>query len=154
MVIDAAPDVTTPKYVAGQLPYNQVWGSYFVRGRGKSNLSSWETDEKEGVVKISRTRALDEFVEAFNKGLIRLPAGLSFENDVRQHLQRLKRITNTDGVGEETVQWISSDSSDHWFFALVYLFVASKLVEETGSGIVAGMDLSRLVGRVRLKQAA
>ena len=104
--------------------------------------------------RISRTRALDEFVEAFNKGLIRLPAGLSFENDVRQHLQRLKRITNVDGVGEETVQWISSDSSDHWFFALVYLFVASKLVEESGSGIVAGMDLSRLVGRVRLKQAA
>lgn len=153
-VIDAAPDFSIAKYVAGQLPYNTTWGSYFVRGRGKSNLASWETDEKEGVVKISRTRALDEFVEAFNKGLIRLPAGLSFENDVRQHLQRLKRITNVDGVGEETVQWISSDSSDHWFFALVYLFVASKLVEETSSGIVAGMDLSRLVGRVRLKQAA
>lgn len=154
MVIDAAPDVTTPKYVAGQLPYNTTWGSYFVRGRGKSNLASWETDEKEGVVKISRTRALDEFVEAFNKGLIRLPAGLSFETDVRQHLQRLKRITNVDGVGEETVQWVSSDSSDHWFFALCYLWVASKLVEETSSGIVSGMDLSRLVGRVRLKQAA
>ncbi len=153
-VIDAAPDFSIAKYVAGQLPYNTTWGSYFVRGRGKSNLSSWETDEKEGVVKISRTRALDEFVEAFNKGLIRLPAGLSFENDVRQHLQRLKRITNTDGVGEETVQWVSSDSSDHWFFALCYLWVASKLVEETSSGIVSGMDLSRLVGRVRLKQAA
>lgn len=154
LVVDAAPDFSIAKYVAGQLPYNTTWGSYFVRGRGKSNLASWETDEKEGVVKISRTRALDEFVEAFNKGLIRLPAGLSFENDVRQHLQRLKRITNVDGVGEETVQWVSSDSSDHWFFALVYLFVASKLVEESGSGIVAGMDLSRLVGRVRLKQAA
>ena len=150
MVVDAAPDFSIAKYVAGQLPYNQVWGSYFVRGRGKSNLAAWELDEKEGVVKVSRTRALDEFVDAFNKGLIRLPAGLSFENDVRQHLQRLKRITNVDGVGEETVQWVSSDSSDHWFFALVYLYVASRLAEESSTGIIPGMNFSNLVGRVKM----
>lgn len=150
LVVDAAPDFSIAKFTSGQLPYNCAWGAYFVRGRGKSNLASLELDEKEGVVKLSRNRILDEFVEAFNKGLIRLPAGLPFENDVRSHLQRLKRITDLDGVGEETVQWVSSDSADHWFFALVYLFVASKLVEEAGPKIISGMDLSRLVSKVRL----
>lgn len=154
LVVDAAPDFTIAKYVAGKLPFNAAWGAYFVRGRGKSNLASWELDDREGVVKISRTRALDEFVEAFNKGQIKLPVGLAFENDVKQHLQRLKRVVNIDNVGEEAAQWISSDSADHWFFSILYCWVASRLVEETGSGIVAGMDLSRLVGRVRLKQAA
>ena len=153
-ILDAAPDFSVVKSTIGRLPYNQVWGAYFVRGRGKSNLETWELDEKEGVIKIGRTRALDEFVEAFNKGLIKLPAGMSFENDIRQHLQRLKRITNLDAVGEETAQWVSSDSSDHWFFAILYCFIASKLVEESRTGVVPGMDLSRLVGRVRLKQAA
>lgn len=152
-ILDAAPDFSVVKSTIGRLPYNQVWGAYFVRGRGKANLETWELDEKEGVIKIGRTRALDEFVEAFNKGLIKLPAGMSFENDIRQHLQRLKRITNLDAVGEETAQWVSSDSSDHWFFAILYCFIASKLVEESRTGVVPGMDLSRLVGRVRLNSS-
>jgi len=150
-VIDAAPDVTMPKYVAGQLPYNRVWGCYFVRGRGKSNLASWELSEEEGVVKVSRTRALDEFVEAFNKGHIKLPAGLVFEEEIKQHLQRLKRVIDHDNVGEETAQWIATDPATHWLFCVFYAWLGQQILEDSGVGMITGLDLSRLVGKVRLQ---
>jgi len=150
-VIDAAPDVTLPKFAQGRLPYNQVWGCYFVRGRGKSNLASWEQDEVAGTVKVNRTRALDEFVEQFNKGRVRLPRGLPFEEEIRQHLQRLKRVLNLDTAGEEQAQWIATDPATHWFFAIFYAWLASSMAEQH-SGVLPGMTFSRLLGRVRVAQ--
>lgn len=150
-VIDAAPDITVPKFVAGQLPFNRVWGCYFIRGRGKSNLAAWELDEEEGVVKVNRTRALDDFVADFNKGLIKLPAGLPFREEICQHLQRLKRVLNYDNVGEETAQWVATDPATHWFLAIFYCWLGQKLSDEAGVGMIPGLDLSRLVGKVRLQ---
>ena len=37
-------------------------GAYFVRGRGRGNLESWEVNERDGTVKIARTRLIDQFV--------------------------------------------------------------------------------------------
>lgn len=149
-VIDAAPDISTPRWVAGQLPYNQVWGCYFIRGRGKSDLRAWAVDEREGVVKVSRTRALDDFVEKMNKGLIKLPAGLGAEEEIRAHMQRLKRVINYDTAGEESAQWIASDPETHWFFAVFYAWLASEMLEESGVGIPPGLALGNLVSKVRL----
>lgn len=149
-VIDAAPDVTLTRWVAGQLPYGQVHGCYFIRGRGKSDLRSWAVDEREGVVKVSRTRALDEFVEKMNKGLIRLPVGLVNEEEVRAHMQRLKRVINYDTAGEESAQWITSDSENHWFFAVFYAWLASEMISESGVGIPVGLSFGNLVSKVRL----
>lgn len=149
-VIDAAPDISTPRWVAGQLPYGQVWGCYFIRGRGKSDLRSWAVDEREGVVKVSRTRALDEFVEKMNKGLIRLPIGLVDENEVRSHLQRLKRVINYDTAGEESAQWIASDPENHWLFAVFYAWLASEMISESGVGVPVGLSFGNLVSKVRL----
>jgi hypothetical protein len=148
-VVDAAPDVSLPKWLQGQLPYNQVWGCYFVRGRGKSNLVAWETDETAGTVKVNRTRALDEFVEACNKGKVRLPKGLAFEAEVKQHLQRMKRVLNLDSAGEEQAQWIATDPATHWFFAVFYAWLASQMAGEA-TGVLPGVSLSRLIGTVRV----
>ncbi len=156
-VIDAAPDVTLPKYAQGRLPYNQVWGCYFVRGRGKGTMTAWEQDEIGGTVKVNRTRGLDAFVEAFNKGRVKLPAGLAAEQgsgiseqEVRQHLQRMKRVLNYDSVGEEQAQWIATDPATHWFFAIFYAWLAQEMVQESG-GVLPGMTLGRLIGKVRME---
>jgi hypothetical protein len=150
LVVDAAPDITIPRYLQGNLPYGCIWGCYFVRGRGRTTLESWETDEEAGVVKVNRTRALDEFVEAFNRGKIRLPVGLGLETEVMQHLQRLKRVINFDAAGEEAAQWIATDPETHWFFALFYSWLAAQLVE-SGYSFVSSLGLGGLLGVVRMK---
>ena len=148
-VADAAPDFSTVKYLQGVLPYNTIFGAYFVRGRGKSNLESYEVVQADGVVKVARTRALDEFVAAFNAGRILLPQGLRFEEEVKKHLSRLKRVVSTDGVGEEAAQWVSTDSTDHWFFSIFYCWLAAEM-SGTSTSIVQGLDLSRLIAKVKM----
>lgn len=150
-VIDAAPDVSMPKFAQGKLPYNQVWGCYFVSGRGKSNLKMWESDEEEGTVKVTRTRAFDDFVEQFNKGKVLLPRGLPFEKEIQQHLQRLKRVLDLDTSGEEKAKWVASDPETHWFLAIFYAWLAADMAGES-SIILPGVMQARLLGRVRLKQ--
>jgi hypothetical protein len=149
VVLDAGPDISLPKYVCGQLPYGQAWGCYFVRGRGKANLQGWETDEAAGTVKVNRNRGLDLFVEEFNKGLILLPKGSQHEKEIRQHLQQMKRVTQLDGTGEEAVQWVASTPATHFFFALFYAWLGSKLVEES-TFILPGTQLHRMIGKVKL----
>mgnify|MGYP003587249426 CR=1 FL=1 len=148
-VADAAPDFSTVKYLQSVLPYNTIFGAYFVRGRGKSNLESYEVVQADGVVKVARTRALDEFVAAFNAGRILLPQGLRFEEEVKKHLSRLKRVVSTDGVGEEAAQWVSTDSTDHWFFSIFYCWLAAEM-SGTSTSIVQGLDLSRLIAKVKM----
>lgn len=148
-VLDAGPDISLPKYVRGQLPYGQGWGCYFIRGRGKANLLAWETDELNGTVKVNRNRALDEFVEAFNRGLIWLPPGTRYDEELRHHLQQMKRVAQLDGAGEEAVQWVASTPATHFFFALFYAWLGSQLAEAS-TGMVPGLQLGRMIGKVRL----
>lgn len=153
-VIDAAPDVTIVKSVQGRTYYNAVWGAQFVRGSGRSGtLDLFEENEVEGVVKIKRTQALDEFVKEFNTGRIRLPKGLAFETEVREQLERPKRIVNEDAVGEEQAVWVSK-GADHWFFSLFYCWLAAQMAAGKYKNrvlSVQGLSAQQLIGRARLK---
>lgn len=151
--IDAAPDVSIVSSVQAELPYDSVVGAFFVRGKGKSALTIFELDEGKGVLKVARTRAFDMFVEEMNAGKIKLPAGLSFEEDVKKHLQAIKRVINVDATGEESGVWVSSTNEDHWVFALLYLFLASKLAEESQRIYIAPAS-SLLVSKVKMRTSA
>lgn len=151
--IDAAPDVSIVSSVQAELPYDAVHGVFFVRGKGKSALTIFELDEGKGVMKVARTRAFDACVEAFNAGKIKLPAGSPHEEEIKKHLQAVKRIVNTDATGEEVHTWLSSTTEDHWALALLYLFLATKLAEESQKIYIAPAS-SLLVSRVKMKTAA
>lgn len=148
-IIDSAPDISLPLWLQTKLPYGQIWGAYFVRGRGKANLDTVETVIDSGTIKIARSRAFDGFVEAFNKGLIRLPAGMPREPEVRAHLQRMKRVINYDATGDESVIWTATDKENHWLLALLYAWLAAEQVG-TSTSIVQGLDLSRLIAKVKM----
>jgi hypothetical protein len=127
LVIDAAPDITTPKYLLSQLPDGHVHGCYFVRGSGASDLENYRVDESQGVIKAYRTRVLDWFVEKVNNGKVLFPVGSPYEEEIKEHLMALKRVENRNASGEERVRWISTTSEDHWFFSCVYAAIAWDL---------------------------
>jgi hypothetical protein len=54
-----------------------------------------------------------------------------------------------DGAGEEAVQWVASTPATHFFFALFYAWLGSQLAEAS-TGMVPGLQLGRMIGKVRL----
>jgi hypothetical protein len=151
--IDAAPDVSIVSSVQAELAYNSVNGVFFTRGKGKSDLTIFELDEVKGVIKVARTRAFDEFVADFNSGKIKLLAGSPYEEEMKKHFQAIKRIVNTDAVGESVHVWVSSTSDDHWTFSLLYLWLASRLAEDSLKVFIAPAS-SLLVSRVKMRSMA
>lgn len=151
-VIDAGPEFTVTTYAQAQLPYNQVWGCYFTRGRGKSSLEFYEIKPNEGTVLAQRTKALDEFVADFNKGKI-----LFLRNDpnaalIKAHLRAPARLTEKDSVGDEMSSWVSSSSDDHFFFSVFYAWLAHKLTESKGASLLPPSPEQRILfGRTRMK---
>ncbi len=151
--IDAAPDVSIVSSVQTELPYGAVYGSFFVQGKGKSSLTIFELDEAKGVLKVARTRAFDAFVEEFNAGKIKLPAGSKHEEEMKKHFQAIKRIVDVDAVGEAQGRWVSSSSDDHFTFALLYLWLAAKFVEENCKVYISPAS-SLFVSRVKMRSVA
>lgn len=148
-VLDAGPDSSIVKYVQNRTRYNATWGCYFVRTSRRASLELFDTDEVTGLVKANRTAIIDAFVKAFNSGKIKLPVGHRDEKEIRAHLLEPKRITMPDSVGEEQSTWVSK-GPDHWFFALLYLFIAAKMVESAPAPVY--IPPSRLVSKVKMKQ--
>jgi hypothetical protein len=150
-VIDSEPDVSIVKYVQNRVVVNSVYGSHFVRSRGGATLDLFVADEMEGVIKANRTRSIDEFVKEFNTGKILLPKGLPFEQEVKDHLSRPKRLMDEDAMGEEVFKWVSK-GADHWFFALLYCWLAAQMAE-IGGMIFPLSSGARLVGKARLGES-
>lgn len=152
-VIDSGPDVSIVRSVQGQTYYNAVLGCQFVRSAvGKGALDLYAVQEAEGVVKVRRTAAIDEFVKEFNRGNILLPKGLPFEQEVREHLDRPKRAVMEDAVGEEQAVWVSK-GADHFFFALLYCWLAAQLVSGRYKNqllVVPGLGAGNLAGKTKL----
>lgn len=148
-VIDAAPDVSIVKYLQTLLPYGQCHGAYFVRGRGRGNLESWEVNERDGTVKIARTRLIDQFVTDFNARKVTLPTGLPNEDSIKKQLSRLKRVVTPDSTGEEAVSWVSTDSNDHSFFSCLYGYLAAEM-SQSSTSILPGLHLGNLIAKVKM----
>lgn len=151
-VIDAGPEFTVTTQAQSQLPYNQVWGCYFTRGRGKSNLEFFEARDQEGTVIAQRTRALDEFVADFNHGRILFRKDDPNQQLIKAHLRAPARITDKDAAGEDVSRWISSTDDDHFFFSLFYTWLAYRMVADKGHAFAAPTPEQRvLFGRIKMK---
>jgi hypothetical protein len=152
LVVDSGPDISLVQMLKGNLPFNRAVPAYFVRSNG-SKSSIYDFDEDEGVLKVRRNGALDLFVSDFNAGKILLPRGLSCEAEIRAHLPTMKRISTPDGTGEDAVKWVASNPATHFFFSLLYLWLAAKLVQESRR-VMLPTGFPSLISKVRLKSAA
>ncbi len=150
-VIDAGPEFTVTTSAQAQLPYNQVWGCYFTRGRGKSNLEFFEAKD-DGTVLAQRTKAIDEFASDFNRGKILFRRDDPNAALIKAHLRVLVRVTDTDAVGDEVSRWVSTSSDDHFFFSLFYTWLAYRMIADKGHAFAAPTPEQRILfGRIKMK---
>ena len=148
-VVDAGPEFVTVKAIQASTPWQAVWGCYFSTGRGKSDLKFFDLKEgDEHVVTTHRTRALNLFVEDFNKGRILLPRSHHNNQVLREHLGNMARVTEYDKSGGEVERWVST-GADHYFFAIFYAWLASEILG--GQPVVALPGMAQLASKVRMK---
>ncbi len=151
-VIDAGPENIVVKRAQAILPYNQIWGCYFVRGRGKANLEFYEKKELDGVVSVQRTKGIDEFAADMNHGRILFRKDDPNRALISAHLRAPARVTDQDPAGEDVSSWVSVGSEDHFFFALFYCWLAWKMA--VGEGVVVAapsVGSSILFGKARMR---
>lgn len=130
-VVDAGPEFTTVKKIQARTPWQAVWGCYFQRGKGKSDLRFFELkedDHGDNIVMTQRTKAMNLFVGEFNSGRIILPRSWHDDVTLRQHLGNMSRVTEFDNEGEEKERWVST-GPDHYFFAIFYAWLASEMLD-------------------------
>jgi len=153
-VSDSQPDFSAVKEVQGRLPENAVYGAYFVRSAA-GTMNPYVVKDKEGLVAIVRTKALDALIDDFNKGNILLPK-LHKEEDrmeVVRHLMAVKRVSGDSDFGEEGGKYVKLTGNDHWLFALLYLHTAANMVENDSSTVVLPA-VAGMMGRVPLRYVA
>lgn len=153
MVIDAGPDITTPQAIINAAAYRQAYACYFVR-QPKKDLTDYEEDEGNQILKAPRTLIIDRVVKDLNAGLIRFMGESSHPEMplILKHLSTMRRVTRiSDTTGEAVSTWISTTTENHYFFALVYLYLADMMV---GSGLASiPLPVNGLVRKVRMYQA-
>ena len=94
-------------------------------------------------VDINRNRAFDSLLEAMRAGEVYIVRN-ELSGKIRTHLQDMKRIRALDANNEFTYQWKKSGKGDdHFHHALLYAWVASKLIGLARSALpLAGVKFS------------
>lgn len=150
-VIDAGPEFTVVTKSQEQLPFNQIWGCYFVRGSDRQDLTFFKLKEEEGLVNVQRTKAFNEFVEQFNQGKILFRRDCQDKELISKHLSNLVRVSDLNPLGEEIVTW-KSIGEDHYLFATFYAWLASEIVGGGNKTYLAPAGLpAGLVSKTRMK---
>jgi hypothetical protein len=151
LVGDAQPDLTVMRSIISQSYVGQAYAAYFITGAGAKNLKFFELDEEDGTAKITRTRFIDEMVKDINSGRLSYPREHPDLVTFKQHLGAMKRVRKEDSEGGERASWVST-GDDHFFFSLVYLYLAYTSVREGMVGTVPGMFTGHKVfSKIRLR---
>lgn len=152
LVIDSQPDLSVPRELIGGTWAGRVLASYFVTGAGPRSVDLLTVDEKDGVVKINRTRMIDELVRELNNGDVRLLESHADGEMFIRHLMQLRRIEEAGLEGVNKARWISVSDSDHYFFALLYAFAAAHSLDvDGGYASRESLDMARLISKVKLR---
>jgi len=133
LVIDSQPDLSTPLKLIENSWAGNVLASYFVGGAGPRTLDLYTVDEDSGVIKIARTRAIDHMVRELNGGKARLLRDHPEMSTFINHVSKLRRVEGEEVDGQVKGKWVSTDSEDHYAFALLYCMCAAHSL---GMGVV------------------
>jgi hypothetical protein len=124
-----------------------LWGAIFTQTKGLEAIRAVDKQkdnetgqEKVRQASLSRHRVLDLLMSFFRAGNISVELNAStLENKEAfiVHMKDMKRIREFDAADEETFLWKkSSVGKDHFHFALLYAFVASRLIGTYSSSIL------------------
>jgi len=133
LVSDALPYTDTILGIRDSMPDELVYPCMYTLTDKK--LPAYVPKEKEGErsVDANRTKTLNRVAKRVNGSEVLFPI-LDEMETVRDHLQGMKRVDQTDERGEVEQNWIKSSRDDHYFHSLNYLLIAADMVEESLSG--------------------
>lgn len=154
LVLDAAPDFTTPQTLISENRYGSVFGCEYRRSTSKV-FSNTDAREEVGVVKADRSGTLTDLMELHNTGKIRYPDKelCSEVEELKQHLSVTKKITIASELGD-VVSFPKPDEPDHYCHSLNYMMIGDSMVESDeligkGSGMAPCVTTLKVGGNMQ-----
>lgn len=126
MVIDAMPDITTPRKLATKYP-GRIYLAEFDYNSTRKKPVLFNPPKRKGFVKIQRTDIMDLIVGELRQRMLQLHLPGDKLEQLIEHSIVMVRIQekDEDGKGKLKVFWVTQgDAPDHFWFALVYARVA------------------------------
>lgn len=146
-VVDAGPDIASPLKLIEESAWGQAWACYFTRG-SKTKLEDFSLDEEKQVVSAARTAVIDAVIKKLNAGQVRLPKNHPETKLMLKHFSTMKRVSRQSEVtGDTKAHWTSTSTENHYFMALVYLYLATEMM---GDGVVVELPASQIVRKARV----
>lgn len=126
MVIDAMPDITTPRKLADKYP-GRVYLAEFDYNSSRKKPVLFNPPNRKGFVKIQRTDLMDLIVSELRTRSLQLHLPGDKLERLIEHSIVMVRIQERDdeGKGKLKIFWVTQgEAPDHFWFALVYARVA------------------------------
>jgi len=136
-VMDAMPDNTMAHHYKDTFP--NFFICHFSRDQENNTIIRWGEKEKQGIVFADRSRIIDRIVMELLEGkiLFALPSDKDFRVFL-DHCSSLRRVKETNALGIERYVWDTLEGKeDHYFFALLYYYLAIQS-HASGSATIIG----------------
>jgi len=127
-VVDGAPETEQSLDLRSRFTDGRVWLAYFSATEGQT-LEHVDFQGKEGYVRVARTRALDSMYARWFAGKNVIPANISNVPDYLDQIKAPTRVIKTDRHGNLTASYTEGSKDDHFAFAELYAYVASKNIK-------------------------
>lgn len=126
-VMDALPETHAARKFQGEVNAGRrgtVWLAYYSSFEGTRHEDIGQWNDKEGIVTLDRTRAMDEMMARFTDGKNALPATMRSNVDYYEHLKASVRVTERKRDGNLAARYVES-GPDHYAHAETYCAAAS-----------------------------
>lgn len=143
-VIDSAPHAET--VLSMQTVYPTMYASVFVRSKDMVAFRTIdrEKDPDEGIefirqLNVNRNRALDSYLSFVREGSLKITPCEHKSEIIEQHQSMKRSKVMDDAAGDLVYSWVKTDGKDHWHFAFLYLWLASKIRSATRQELNVGI---------------
>lgn len=126
-VCDAMPYTDTMLRIQSRFSPGQVLLCTYTLTNRRTAIS--QVRESDFTLEANRTKSIDVLVKRLNTNKVKF-ARFPDSSLMESHLQGMKRVDRVTDKGEVVSEWLKT-SPDHYFHALNYLNMASKLVESS-----------------------
>jgi len=124
-VLDGAPETEKSRELQAMFADGRVWLAYFSNSESQT-MDHVDFQAKEGRVRIDRTRSLDAMYARWFAYKNVIPANISNVPDYLDEIKAPTRVIEKDGHGNLIARYTEGSKNDHFAFAELYAYVASK----------------------------
>lgn len=119
LVIDALPDLTTPRILQEKYP-GKVYLCSYGKDRKTQQLVRWGKDKEKGSVLVDRNRSIQLVIDEFKNRRIPIQGRPADWADYVDHFKNIYRTKEMDKQDRPVFVWCKKTTEDHWVHATVY----------------------------------